>query len=294
MPRLPPPPMPFFGILPPKTRMVDDLDLTTEEDLKTPASSGQNASDFDASCFPAQLDATQRRIIREMIGRRVEQSAPRPANRSMRRELPNALPARNPAYRLMAAPTAYNTTSVVSPKFVTGHMQNSSSPAPPSANTSVQSSFLFNDEDPYDGFNLDSPHPIEYGRYTYDTATHAIEAMKYWGHDFFCADEIRRCKSAGEARWLSAKFASEGKLPAGWEDHSFNVVQQILFEKFAQHASLQKLLLNTPNVPLVYKNGDGYWGIGHDGKGLNVLGMALDKVKSLLKEHGNKSITNTT
>ncbi|PFH50406.1 hypothetical protein AMATHDRAFT_145124 [Amanita thiersii Skay4041] len=183
--------------------------------------------------------------------------------------------------------TVSSTCSSASESPTTSNLITGSSPSlvsPP-----VQPPFIFTDQALYSGFVNDSPHSIIHCGYTYKTATHLIEAMKYMEIEPVCGDEIRRSKSPDEARQLSAKFEREGKLPADWEEASFSAIESVLYAKFRQHTSLQFLLLNTPDTHLIYHNGDdGYWGDGWDGEGLNMLGRALDAVKCRLKERARE------
>ncbi|PFH50411.1 hypothetical protein AMATHDRAFT_47911 [Amanita thiersii Skay4041] len=156
---------------------------------------------------------------------------------------------------------------------------------PPATNSSDLPPFFFTNQEPYSGFTNDSPHPIEYWGKTYQTATHLFEALKYIRYRPDFAESIRNCQSTEDARQMSVRLGHDGKASADWESYSLSMIQGMLYAKFNQHISLRHLLLATPSGPLVYYNvDDGYWGSGVDGNGLNVLGRALDKVKSLLGE----------
>ncbi|PFH50410.1 hypothetical protein AMATHDRAFT_47910 [Amanita thiersii Skay4041] len=156
---------------------------------------------------------------------------------------------------------------------------------------SAEPSFYFTQHAPYSGFINDSQYPIRYGDETYMTATHLIEAMKYMGHQCKYAVRIRECKSVSKVRRLSAKFESAGMVRGDWCDVSLLMIENALYAKFQQHDPLQHLLLNIPNVPLVYHNSrDEYWGAGSDGNGLNLLGRALDTVRASLRAHTRDTI----
>lgn len=71
----------------------------------------------------------------------------------------------------------------------------------------------------------------------------------------------------------------------GWEEVKDNIMLQIVYAKFSQHAQLKQLLLSTDNAMLVEASPtDYYWGEGKDGTGQNKLGEILMQVRDLLRE----------
>ncbi|PFH50415.1 hypothetical protein AMATHDRAFT_145116 [Amanita thiersii Skay4041] len=146
--------------------------------------------------------------------------------------------------------------------------------------------FIFTSDGPYSGFMNDAPHPVQYWGTTYETLTHLFEASKYIGHEPDCVEMLLKCKNTDEVRAMSAQFERDGKARADWESISLVMVEFMLNAKFTQHPALKQLLLETPNGQLIYGDSvDGYWGLGADGSGSNVLGKTLDKVKTSLRAH---------
>ncbi|PFH50428.1 hypothetical protein AMATHDRAFT_61143 [Amanita thiersii Skay4041] len=220
------------------------------------------------------IEEEQTKILATMIARREG-----PKEISTCPVFPTVLPPRTAAFNQATDFTALERTSSIAPNSL--HLV----PSGPATDSSSQPTFLFTGQDPYSGFINDSPHPIEYWGKTYPTATHLLEALRYYKSHPDCAEEIRNCQSTEEVRHISAKFQSDGKVPADWGNNLFSLMQGILYAKFTQHPSLRQLLLNTPNGSLVYYDAnDEYWGIRINGSGLNVLGRVLDTVKSLLRD----------
>ncbi|PFH50416.1 hypothetical protein AMATHDRAFT_3983 [Amanita thiersii Skay4041] len=231
------------------------------------------------ACDHTEIQGDVLEILAGMVGRREDP----PPDLSM-----------NPASPIASESTINfwsntNDTALDSSLATSNTITSSVHPLLPGTCPSWQPPFFFTDQAPYSGFANDSLHPIEYWGKTYKTATHLFEALKYIRYDSDRVEEIRGCSNVEEVRKLSTKLVRDGKAPADWESNSFSMIQGILYAKFTQHPSLKRLLLNTPNGPLIYHNlGDGYWGSGLDGNGLNILGQALDVVKSLLREHNYK------
>ena len=64
-----------------------------------------------------------------------------------------------------------------------------------------------------------------------------------------------------------------------------NVMYDAIRAKFTQHAELRQLLLDTQDAKIIeHTENDDYWGDGGDGKGKNMLGKILMKVREELKK----------
>lgn len=75
-----------------------------------------------------------------------------------------------------------------------------------------------------------------------------------------------------------ARYLDHGKR-IDWENIKNQVMWKALVAKFSQHEVLKQLLLSTGNRTLIEDSPhDSYWGIGNDGKGLNMLGKMLEAV----------------
>ena len=103
-------------------------------------------------------------------------------------------------------------------------------------------------------------------------------------------EDIEKCRS----KWESMKLLNAGdaakrgrqrdtKIDPEWDKGgSERAMHRALTAKFTQHKDLRDLLLSTGSVNIVEdtaQSGDYLWGIGADGTGRNLLGLALMKVR---------------
>jgi hypothetical protein len=91
---------------------------------------------------------------------------------------------------------------------------------------------------------------------------------------------------------VSKKLGRECKLRSDWEDDVKDKVMMTVLElKFSQHDGIRENLLYTGLRPIVEHRPDNYWGDGIDGRGKNMLGKLLTKLrnKMYLKEMKEES-----
>jgi hypothetical protein len=75
------------------------------------------------------------------------------------------------------------------------------------------------------------------------------------------------------------------KLRRDWESAKVSVMTDAVRAKFAQHEELRTLLLGTGDAKLVeHTENDDYWGDGGDGRGRNMLGQILTRVRTELRD----------
>ena len=116
-----------------------------------------------------------------------------------------------------------------------------------------------------------------YGR-KWSTVEHAYQAQK-------CVDdkeynEIHEAKTPRIARNLG----QEVKMRKDWDSSKASVMEECVRAKFTQDEFLKKELLDTGNQELIEDSPvDWYWGCGSDGKGQNMLGQVLMKIRKELK-----------
>jgi N-glycosidase YbiA len=121
--------------------------------------------------------------------------------------------------------------------------------------------------------------PIKLKGNTWRTTEHFFQAQKFAGTKY--ETHIRNLKSPNEA-------AREGRrrdlpLRKDWESAKDNIMFEALRAKFQQHPDLKKILLETGDATLVeHTENDSYWGDGGNGKGKNMLGRLLMKVREEL------------
>lgn len=136
--------------------------------------------------------------------------------------------------------------------------------------------------DKYACFNNSYEAPVMYDCITYKSSEAALQAQK----TFEITERMEFAKlSADEAR----KKGKSIKLRDDWQDIKYDVMCNILYVKFKQNKGLMDILLETGSEPLVADMShihDMEWGTcfcrKHGGKGKNLLGKALEEVRSKL------------
>jgi N-glycosidase YbiA len=111
------------------------------------------------------------------------------------------------------------------------------------------------------------------------------------------AYQSSKCSNVDAARVFQNYSASDSKKhapkpPKNWNDVKFNIMAQIVFQKFLIHKELRESLLETGDRYLEETNhwGDQYWGVC-DGVGENNLGRILMATREYLKVLNEKDIT---
>lgn len=75
------------------------------------------------------------------------------------------------------------------------------------------------------------------------------------------------------------------KLRRDWESAKVSLMTDAVRAKFTQHEELRVLLLGTVDAKIVeHTENDDYWGDGGDGRGRNMLGQILMRVRAELRE----------
>jgi hypothetical protein len=65
-----------------------------------------------------------------------------------------------------------------------------------------------------------------------------------------------------------------------WDEHKIEYMKTVLSLKFKQHSHIRTILKNTGLRPIIKISHDAFWGIGDDGKGLNIQGKILEQLRS--------------
>jgi ribA/ribD-fused uncharacterized protein len=136
--------------------------------------------------------------------------------------------------------------------------------------------FLKGDE-PYGWLGALSEHPINIDGEIWKTAEHYYQAQKFIHHpDLF--NKIKDASSSNEARFL-AKDSESFEDPT-YDDRKLETMKRIMILKFEQHLDLKEKLIQTGNQPLIKNAPDcSFWGIGPDGKGLNMSGQIVMDIR---------------
>ena len=109
----------------------------------------------------------------------------------------------------------------------------------------------------------------------YCSAEHAYQAAKTL--DIEEKLKIRRCVTASVAK----KVARTINLRPDWEQVKFEIMKEIVTDKFQRNDFLKNMLLKTGDLPIAEVNnwGDTYWGV-FGGVGSNHLGKILMEIRS--------------
>jgi ribA/ribD-fused uncharacterized protein len=117
------------------------------------------------------------------------------------------------------------------------------------------------------------------GGIEFKTVEHFFQALKCVNRDEML--DVINAPTPGKARSIGRRV----ELKDDWKDIKVSVMYAGLKEKF-KNTTLRKLLINTGDKVLKEGNtwNDTYWGVNQQGKGKNVLGRLLMKLRSEIKE----------
>jgi ribA/ribD-fused uncharacterized protein len=135
--------------------------------------------------------------------------------------------------------------------------------------------YLVSDE--YGCFSNFAPYPIKLDGKTWPTSEHYYQAQKF--DDDQHREEIRTAKSPMVAARIGRDRTK--KLRHDWESVKLSIMTEAVRAKFSQHEELRAILLGTGDAKLVeHTENDDYWGDGGDGRGKNMLGQILMRVRA--------------
>ena len=135
--------------------------------------------------------------------------------------------------------------------------------------------------DEYGEFSNFALYPITLKGKTWPTSEHYFQAQKFL--DVGYQEKIRKTKSP----MVAARLGRSRKQPIrkDWDKARNSVMALAIEAKFSQYESLKSLLLETDNAKLIeHTVNDSYWGDGGNGKGQNMLGTLLMKLREKIKE----------
>lgn len=122
------------------------------------------------------------------------------------------------------------------------------------------------------------PAKVELDGLEYQTTEHAYQAAKTL--DVAERKEIRESAKPGDAKKLGKKLT----MRPDWEQVKFQVMENVVRQKFTKYKDLKEMLLSTGDDYLEETNNwqDVYWGVCN-GKGQNKLGKILMKVRDEIR-----------
>jgi len=139
---------------------------------------------------------------------------------------------------------------------------------------------FYSTRDAYGAFSNFAPYPIELDGLRWPTAKHYFQAQKFAGTAH--TEAIRQTPSPMVAARMGRSRARP--LRPDWDLVKDEIMLRAVRAKFAQHAQLAALLLQTGDVLIVERSRrDRYWGDGADGSGANKLGQILMQVRAELR-----------
>ncbi|EAR98402.1 swarming motility protein ybiA (macronuclear) [Tetrahymena thermophila SB210] len=129
--------------------------------------------------------------------------------------------------------------------------------------------------------------PIKLKGKIWQTTEHYFQAQKFAGT--VKEEQVRNASGPGIAFRLGRKKSNDYPLRSDWLKVKDDVMYEAIKAKFTQHDNLKKILLSTKNHKLIeHTKRDAYWGDGGDGKGKNMLGILLMKLRKELSEEIKK------
>ena len=134
--------------------------------------------------------------------------------------------------------------------------------------------------EPHGVFSNFAPYPIEIDGAVWPTSEHYFQAQKF--ADAAHREAIRTATSPMDA----ANMGRDRSRPLrdDWERVKDDVMYRALAAKFTQHPALREQLLATGDAPLVeHTANDRYWADGGDGRGRNMLGVLLMRLRDELR-----------
>lgn len=121
--------------------------------------------------------------------------------------------------------------------------------------------------------------PVAYEGILYPSTEHAFQAAK--SLDPKVRQRIANLPTPGQAK----RAGRQVSIRPDWEQVKYDVMSEIVLEKFLTHSDLRQKLIDTGDEELVEGNtwGDQYWGVCN-GVGLNNLGKILMQVRKIVQQ----------
>lgn len=141
--------------------------------------------------------------------------------------------------------------------------------------------YFYSKLDEYGCFSNFSPHGFALDDVYWPTVEHFFQAQKFAETEY--AEQIRTAKTPKQAKTLGRR--QDWPLRADWEAVKVNIMRQAVRRKFATHADIRQILLDTGDEELIENAPhDDFWGAGQFGTGQNMLGKILMEVRAELRD----------
>ena len=126
-----------------------------------------------------------------------------------------------------------------------------------------------------------SAHGVAIWEKIFPTVEHAFHWKKFSSVAPGIAAEILAARSPHAAKKIAD--ANKAKIPADWINIRVEIMERILKAKAEQHEDVREALHRTGNRTIVENSPvDDFWGIGPNGKGENMVGKILMKIRDSL------------
>lgn len=165
---------------------------------------------------------------------------------------------------------------------------------------------FYDPKSPYYEFSNFFEEPFNLDGRTWPTVEHYFQAAKFTDPEY--VEVIRNCstpckafvlarqklKGGYAAKWcvnlkggdrrllndIILEYCPRVSIRPDWDEVRVDVMQKALMAKFSQSKRLKTMLLETQDKIIMEDSPrDSFWGIGKDGKGTNMLGHLLMKVR---------------
>jgi N-glycosidase YbiA len=135
---------------------------------------------------------------------------------------------------------------------------------------------FYSTSDEYGEFSNFAEYPIIVDNKTWPTSEHYFQAMKFDDKEYM--EKIRQSPKPFTAARMGRDRTK--KIKRGWESMRVNVMTTAVRAKFTQHNELTQLLISTGGKKIIeHTENDDFWGDGGNGKGKNMLGIILMRIR---------------
>ena len=135
-------------------------------------------------------------------------------------------------------------------------------------------------EDEYGCFSNFAPYQIKLNGKIWPTSEHYFQAQKFAGTEH--EDAIRNASTPMIAAQMGRDRTRQ--VRPDWEGVKDEIMLEAVRAKFDQHAQIASVLLDTGDAMLVeHAARDSYWGDGGHGRGRNMLGQILMRIREELR-----------
>ncbi len=130
----------------------------------------------------------------------------------------------------------------------------------------------------FDALNNFSAHMVELWERRFPTAEHAFQWRKFSEVRPDIAKQVLDASCPEEAQRLAHQHKQD--QPKDWQEKKVGIMEEILRAKLEQHETVRETLKRTGTRKIVENSPiDGFWGIGPDGDGQNMVGVLWTKLR---------------